>query len=249
MLTTKRHTIIIQLLKEKQTITIQEAATATGASISTIRRDFTELEKKQELQRIHGGAILPEQKFQEYTVTERSSRYLEEKLQIAEKAASLIQHGDCIYLDAGTTTMKMIPHLQGKDIVVVTNGLTHIDALIEHGITAYMTGGRIKAKTSALIGPPAVQMLQNFHFDKCFLGVNGFSIEAGYTTPDPEEALIKRTVQQLSNISYVLADHSKFRAASFAKVSELKNAVLITGGLPEEDESALQEHTEIRRIY
>ncbi|MFC3041655.1 DeoR/GlpR family DNA-binding transcription regulator [Virgibacillus xinjiangensis] len=249
MLTTERHKAIIQLLKENQTITIQDAARITGASISTIRRDFTELEKANELQRIHGGAVLPEQKQEEYSVTERSSRNLDEKIQIAGQAAGLVQHGDCIYLDAGTTTLKMIPRLHGKEITVVTNGLTHVDALIEHGMTAYITGGRIKAKTAALIGPQAVQTLQNFRFDKCFIGVNGFSAEAGYTTPDPEEAILKRTAQQLSTASFVLADHSKYRTVNFARISPMSDAVLVTGGLPEKAEKILQELTEIRRTY
>ncbi|MBP1968494.1 DeoR family fructose operon transcriptional repressor [Virgibacillus natechei] len=248
MLTTERHAIIIDLLKQKQTITIQEITEITAASESTIRRDLTELERQNKLARIHGGATWTERKQQELSVSEKSSQNLEAKMAIAKEAASLVQNGDCIYLDAGTTTFQMIPYLKEKDIVVVTNGLTHIESLIEHEITSYLTGGKIKMKTRALIGPQAVQNLQRYRFDKCFIGINGFKFGIGYTTPDPEEAIMKQTAQNLSNQSYVLTDHSKYQKTNFAKISELEDATIITSNLSESDRLALQKLTTVRSV-
>src|SRR5699024_1449315 len=121
-----------------------------------------------------------------------SVKNLHKKMNIAKYAASFVKEGDCIYLDAGSTVIQMIPFLKHKEVVVVTNGLTHVDILNLHGITSYLLGGRIKTRTSALTGPQAIQSINNYRFDKCFLGTNGFHSTYGYTTPDPDEANIKQ---------------------------------------------------------
>src|SRR5699024_9624872 len=150
----------------------------------------TDLEKQGKLVRIHGGATISERKLQELTFSEKSTKNLQGKVNLAKYAASLVQKEDCIYLDAGSTVIQMIPYLEGQDIVVVTNGITHVEALIKHGITTYLIGGLMKAKTSALVGQQAIESLNNYRFDKCFLGVNGFHPTHEYTTPDPEEAAV-----------------------------------------------------------
>jgi len=248
MLTTERQAIITQLLKEKQTITLQDIIDATPASESTIRRDLTDLEKQGKLVRIHGGATISERKLQELTFSEKSTKNLQEKVSLAKYAASLVQKEDCIYLDAGSTVIQMIPYLEGQDIVVVTNGLTHVDALIEHGITTYLVGGLMKTKTSAVVGQQAIESLNNYRFDKCFLGVNGFHPIHGYTTPDPEEAAVKRTASILAQETYVLADPSKFNQISFAKVTDLKNAQLITQHIQQDDLNTLTKNTTVKVV-
>ena len=248
MLTEKRHEIILKLLSEQQTITIKDIIDATAVSETTIRRDLTDLEKQNRLERIHGGATIATRKLQEFSIREKSTKNLQDKINIAQAAASLVQKGDCIYLDAGTTTLQLIPFLKDKDVVVVTNGLTHTELLMKHEVTAYMTGGLIKDKTRALIGSRAIQSLKNYRFDACFLGVNGFHKEAGYTTPDPEEAMMKQTAQQYAASTYVLADHSKYNKVSFAKISELQDAAIITSYIDESDLTSLQRSTTVRSV-
>uniref|UniRef100_C5DAK0 Transcriptional regulator, DeoR family n=1 Tax=Geobacillus sp. (strain WCH70) TaxID=471223 RepID=C5DAK0_GEOSW len=234
MLTEERHRIILELLAEKEVVKLQELVEATNSSESTIRRDLTQLEKEKKLRRIHGGATLLQKKREELSVLEKSTKHIQEKKRIAEYAASLVQNGDCIYLDAGTTTFEMIPHLHGKDIVVVTNGIMHLDMLLEYDVPTYLLGGFMKKKTKALIGRGALQSLKSYSFDKCFIGANGVHYEYGYTTPDPEEAMVKYTAMQLSQKAYVLADHSKLNESTFAKIAELHEATLITNELAEE---------------
>ncbi|WP_077302984.1 DeoR/GlpR family DNA-binding transcription regulator [Virgibacillus pantothenticus] len=235
MLTADRYDIIMQLLTEKKSIKIQDAIEATKASESTIRRDLTDLEAQGKLVRIHGGAVLPERKLQEFSMKEKSSKNIQEKAKIAQLAASLVNEGDCLFLDAGTTTIQMIPYLKDKDIVVVTNGLSHVEALLKHGISTYLTGGYIKEKTGALVGAQAIESISNYRFDTCFLGANGFHISLGYTTPDPEEAMVKRTASNHALQAFVLADHSKKNKVSFAKVMDLQEAALITDKLSREE--------------
>ncbi|WP_077324283.1 DeoR/GlpR family DNA-binding transcription regulator [Virgibacillus siamensis] len=248
MLTTERHQAILNLLQDKQTITLQDIIDRTNASESTIRRDLSSLENDGELTRIHGGATLTERKLKEYSITEKSAKNIHEKKAIAEYVASFVNDRDCIFLDAGTTTMQLIPFLREKDVVIVTNGLTHLEALMENGIQAYLTGGMIKSKTGALIGPQAIQSLENYRFDKCFLGVNGYHTLYGYTTPDPEEAHIKYTASTLAKETYVLADHSKYNQVSFAKICNLADAALVTSNLHREEIQLLSERTDVTEV-
>src|SRR5699024_10452983 len=135
-----------------------------------------------------------------------------------------------------------------KEVVVVTNGLTHVDILNLHGITSYLLGGRIKTRTSALTGPQAIQSINNYRFDKCFLGTNGFHSTYGYTTPDPDEANIKQVASSLAHQTYVLADSSKYDLVSFAKITDLKDALLITNELHEEQLEKLSNQTIVKVV-
>ncbi|TCO68266.1 DeoR/GlpR family DNA-binding transcription regulator [Marinisporobacter balticus] len=228
MLTEKRHEIILEILKKKGSVKINEFVEATNTSESTIRRDLSFLENTNVLKRVHGGANLLKGRFNEPTYSEKQDQYIQEKTMIAEYGASLIEDGDCVYLDAGTTTFMMIQYLDKKDIVVVTNGLKHIDMLVENNINAYIVGGKVKARTKAVIGIDALKNLEKFRFDKCFIGINGIHPDYGFTTPDSEEAILKGTAINLSREAFVLADESKFGEAAFVKVSDLKKAVIIT---------------------
>ncbi|MBM7702167.1 DeoR/GlpR family DNA-binding transcription regulator [Metabacillus iocasae] len=234
MLTPERHQLILNLIKEKEVVKVQELLEITGASESTIRRDLSQLEDEKLLKRVHGGASSTNNKLHELSMNEKSIKNIHEKKQIAQYAASLINEGDCVFLDAGTTTFEMIPFLKGKDIVVVTNGLPHLTALLDQDVTLYLVGGAVKHKTGAFIGQGALLSLQQYRFDKCFIGANGVHPQYGYTTPDPEEASIKQNAIHLSQQAFVLADSSKHLETSFAKVANLQDAMLITNELDDE---------------
>lgn len=192
MLTPERHQLIIDEIEKHDVVKIQYLMNLTKASESTIRRDLSTLEARGYLKRVHGGASRLSDIRKEPDMLEKSSKNLHEKKKIAKEAASLLEEGDCIYLDAGTTTLQMIDFIdQEKDIIVVTNGVMHIEALIKKGITFYLLGGHVKHKTGAIVGGSALTDIGRYRFDKSFIGVNGIHKEAGFTTPDPEEALLK----------------------------------------------------------
>ncbi len=232
MLTNERHDYILQLLEEKRTVKLQELVEKTDSSESTLRRDLTELESMGKLERVFGGATLPIRNLQEPSIADKSTRNLKGKMSISAYAASLVKEGDSVFLDAGTTTLQMIPLLKEKNAVVVTNGLPLAVALSEAGITAYLTGGLLKQRTGAFVGAGALTALGSYHFDICFLGANGFHVDYGYTTPDPEEAAIKKKASEHARKTYVLADHSKMNQVSFATIMELQYASLIVDQLP-----------------
>lgn len=228
MLTEERHKIILNLLKNKGLIQINELIQLTNSSESTIRRDLSYLESINALKRIHGGAKLLDTKSTELSYSEKSSKNIQEKKCIGEMAASFIDNKECIFLDAGTSTYELIPFLRKENLFVVTNGLNHINALIERNINCYMIGGKVKLTTKAVVGADALKCLSKFRFDKCFLGTNGIDIKMGLTTPDIDEAIIKECAINSSKKSYILCDESKFEEISFVKFASINQCTIIT---------------------
>lgn len=247
MLTPERHRLILQEIKEKNIVKIQDLVDLTNTSESTIRRDLTELEKGKFLKRVHGGAAKLQGKLQEPSMVEKSAKNLQPKRQIAQYAASLVEEGDCVYLDAGSTVMEMISFLP-KDIVVVTNGLMHVNHLLERNIQTFLIGGFAKQTTKAIIGRGALASLEHYRFDKCFMGVNGIHPQFGYTTPDQEEALIKRLAIGLSREAFVLSDDTKFSEIAFAKIADLHEATIITDQLDLETKDQYISKTTIKVV-
>ncbi|WML44965.1 DeoR/GlpR family DNA-binding transcription regulator [Neobacillus sp. PS3-40] len=248
MLTPERHRLILQLLKEKNIVKINELVELTHTSESTIRRDLSQLEEDKFLKRIHGGASRLQGKLQEPSMNEKSSKNLHEKREIAKFAANLVETGDCIYLDAGSTVKEMIDFLPIDNIVVVTNGLMHVTPLLNKGIPTYLIGGFAKQNTKAIIGRGALTSLDLYQFDKCFMGVNGIHSQFGYTTPDQEEAAVKQKVISLSRETYVLADETKFSEIAFSKIGDLKTATIITNELSDETMRVFKDKTTIKVV-
>lgn len=247
MLTPERHRLILQQLKDHDVVKIQDLVELTHTSESTIRRDLTQLEQGKFLKRVHGGAARLQGKLQEPSMSEKSSKNLQPKKQIAQYAASLVEDGDCIYLDAGSTVLEMVEYLPST-IVVVTNGLMHVKPLLERGIPMYLIGGFAKPKTYAMIGRGALESLQLYRFDKCFMGVNGIHPQFGYTTPDPEEAMIKQKAISLSREVFILSDDSKFSEIAFAKVADLHEATIITDDISSDIEEIYTSKTTIKVV-
>jgi fructose-specific phosphotransferase system IIA component len=115
---------------------------------------------------------------------------------------------------------------------VVTNSVKHASLLIDHGIDTMILGGTIKISTNAVLGINAGEQLRKLRFNRCFMGMNGAHSEAGFTTPDPEEALIKQIALEHSQQAYVLLDHSKFQQTTFAQVAFIEGATIITDYCP-----------------
>ena len=150
-----------------------------------------------------------------------------------------------ISLDAVTTTEKMIEFLPQKDITFVTNGFIHAKKLAQRGFRVFITGGEIKAATEAIIGAECVLTLKNYNFTKCFMGTNGISLTAGFTTPDVNEARVKSAAMESSRRSYILADHSKFDEISSATFAQLGKANIITDRL---SNRKYAEYTSIKEV-
>ena len=246
MLKTERKQLILEELQEHHVVSLEKLISLLETSESTVRRDLDELEAENKLRRIHGGAELPHSLQQEESIQEKSVKNLQEKKLLAQKAASLIKEQDVIFIDAGTTTAFLIKELSNKDITVVTNSIHHAVQLVEKQISTVMVGGSVKMTTDASIGGVALNQINQLHFDRAFIGMNGVD-ENYYTTPDMEEGAIKRAIIDNAKQTYVLVDASKVGQTCFAKVAPLKRAVVITSKGQKLVE-ALKEKTEVIEV-
>lgn len=230
MFTEERYNIILQELKSKGIVSVTELVKMLDASESTVRRDLNALHNDGLLKKIHGGAISigDETSKHDYKVNIRKTLNTDEKNKIAQYAAGLIKNDEVIYLDSGTTTEAMIDFIEAHNILVVTNGIGHAKKLIERGIRTFMLGGEVKISTEAIIGSSAVDDLKKYNFSKGFFGTNGVSNKNGYTTPDINEAMVKREAVLRCMESYVLADESKFEQVSFITFANISDSSLIT---------------------
>lgn len=226
MLKVSRYELILEVIREKRNIKVEELIERLNVSEATIRRDLTFLEKAGKIRRVHGGAILVD--IQEESLLYKKEIYSEEKENIGKFAASLVESGSTIYLDAGTSVFAMIKYLSGiENIKVVTNGLSHIEELYNKKIETYLIGGKMKMLTGALVGASAVLSLKSFNFDLAFMGANGIDVN-GYSTPDSEEALIKNEAASKANKTYFLCDESKLQKKSLVNFYKLEDSYLIT---------------------
>jgi DeoR family fructose operon transcriptional repressor len=248
MLSDARKDYILKTLQEEQIVRIQDITIALNASESTIRRDLQDLEEVGALRRIHGGAKSITPLKLEHDMLEKSSKNTQEKIDIARYAAKIVKDEDVIYIDAGTTTLQILPFLKGKRITVVTNSTIHVTALLGLQIKAIIIGGPIKPTTTAVCGYQSVQQLEQYRFDKAFIGINGIHPDLGLTTADIEEAAMKKTAMKLATKSYVLADHSKFDIVKFAQVSRLENIHILCDYCPPSCKEAIIKQTTIKEI-
>ena len=226
MLKVSRYELILEVIKEKKNIKIEELIERLNVSEATIRRDLTFLEEAGKIKRVHGGAVLTDA--QEESLLYKREIFSEEKDNIGKFAASLIEKGNTVYLDAGSSVFAMIKYLSGiENIKVITNGVSHIDELNNKRIETYLIGGKIKTLTGALVGGTAAMSVKNFNFDLAFIGANVIDID-GYSTPDSEEALIKNEAASKANKTYFLCDESKLKKKSLINFYNLEDSYLIT---------------------
>lgn len=235
MLTEKRQEEILRILDEKGSVTLQELKDMFDASESTIRRDLYVLHNKGALTKVFGGAVKAESKIvvKEEEVAKRQEQNRDEKDRIARYAASLIEPEDVVYLDAGTTTGSMIPFLTEKSALFVTNAVSHAMRLAENGFRVILIGGELKAATEAIVGNEAYVQLAKYNFTKGFLGTNGVSRTSGYTTPDINEAMIKKCAMSHTQKPFVLCDCGKFQQISPVSFGDFEMAHIITDALPD----------------
>ena len=248
VLTEERQQEILRLLKEKEIIKTRELMDVFQVSESTIRRDLQEMEEAGWLRRIHGGAKKIIKLEMEPSMTEKSSKNVQEKQAIAKYAASLVMPGEFVFLDAGTTTFEMLPFLADKAVQIITNSVPHANLSIELGLPTTMLGGSIRLTTKAVVGSQTIEQLKTYYFDKAFMGTNGIHEEYGYTTADTEEAATKKAAMNQAQHVFILADESKFNKVNFAKMGNLDEAIVITNQLAVGNSHILREKTMIKEV-
>lgn len=219
---------IIDMISNTDIITTETLTKLLNISPSTLRRDLLKLSKQEKIVLLHGGGIRLLPKITELSMTAKMGLHKDAKDKIAQKAVSLIEDGDVIYLDPSSTTYQMIPYLKEHRVTVITNSVSHIDELIYYKIPCIMVGGSIKAATNSCIGLIAENILKGFNFNKCFIGANGFSITSGITNHDINENVIKTLAVRQSCDPYFLMDSSKFNVVAMVKLANISDYPIIT---------------------
>lgn len=217
----------MEKLSHDKFVRLDDLVSLLDTSESTVRRDLDELESERKLHRVHGGAELPHSLQEEFTNQQKSIKNIQEKMLVAKEAASLISNDDVVFVDAGTTNELLLGYLSQDNLTVVTNSIHHAAKLVDKNIQTIIIGGHVKKSTDASIGAVAYEQIKQLNFDKAFLGINGID-EEFLTTPDMEEAVIKKTVIENARKSYIVTDSSKIGRVSFAKVDKIENATIIT---------------------
>lgn len=215
----ERHAQILNMLQEKAKIHVSDLCEHFSVSPATIRNDLRDLESRQMLKRTHGGAIPLEKAAFEPTTSTKRVGNRERKRRIAAFAATLVEDGDTVALDAGTTTMELARLLSKRSqLTILTNDVRIASYLEQNGSqTVVLIGGILRHGQGCTVGPIATAAISQLSVDKAFLGANAFSIEKGFSTPDLQQAEVKRALIQCASETIVLCDSSKFGRISFVK--------------------------------
>jgi DeoR family fructose operon transcriptional repressor len=219
----ERQAAIVSRARVAGRVEVAELAESFDVTPETVRRDLTALERAGLLRRVHGGAIVVDLFGFEPALAVRESVHTSEKARIAERALALLPEEGAIALDAGSSTYRLAELLPAdRALTVVTNSLPIASLLANRSaLTVHLVGGRVRGRTLATVDTAALEYLRTVFVDVAFLGINGFSVDRGLTTPDSAEAAVKAAFVASARRSILLADHTKFGTAHFAHVADL----------------------------
>ncbi|MFO7447361.1 MAG: transcriptional repressor AgaR [Ignavibacteriaceae bacterium] len=250
-MTLDRRAKIIEKLESAGQVKILELSDEFNVSDVTIRNDLAQLENKGLLIRSRGGAMRPQRVGIDYKLYEKSKRNLREKQAIGKKAVELLNEGDTIIIDSGSTAMEMAKNLSGFDnLTVITNALNIASQLSNYDkIKILMLGGMLRHISLSLTGPVAENSLKNYYCDRLFIGVDGIDSQYGISTPNIEEAQLNRMMIDISKEVIVITDSSKFLRRSFAFIAPMSDVdIVITDTNIPKDELQRLENMDVKVI-
>lgn len=220
MLIDERRQHILALLQRDGRVLVSELSDALGISRITIRKDLDYLESKGVVQRTHGGALLPQgSSLLDPSLKEKEQHQHKEKLLIAAAAAKLVQEGQCVLLDSGSTTTAVARALREfSRLTVITNAVNIAAELAGTEFDVILTGGSLRKNSFSLVGPLAEDVLREIRADILFLAVDGFDPKVGLTTPNVLEARVNRAMVNASAKVVAVCDSTKFMRRSMALI-------------------------------
>jgi DeoR family transcriptional regulator, aga operon transcriptional repressor len=240
MLIGERQREIINIVNKKGSVTVDELSKKFNVSQITIRSDLQLLYEEGKIIRTHGGALKITGAPYDLPIYVKETKHQEEKYLIGKAAVDLVQDGETIIIDSGSTTAelaKQIVKKQFKSLTVITNAL-NIAMVLSHqsNIQVVMLGGTLRKMSYSMVGPLAEETLSQFFTDRLFLGVDGFDTEYGLSTPDILEARLNRKMIEVSKKVVLLTDSSKFgrRSLSFIAKPEAIDVVVTDSNVPDQ---------------
>jgi len=222
MLAHHRRDKIMDFLQEDGSAKVQDLAKLFKVTEVTIRQDLEKLEKEGLIIREHGGAFLKDDTHHAKEISFAHLENLEKKELIAQTCVNLIEDGDTIILDSGTTTTEIAKKLRGRQLTVITNALNIALMLgAEHGIDVIVTGGEFKPPTLSLTGQKAADFFKGLNVQKLFLATAGISLKSGLTYPSLSDIVVKRAMIDAAETCYLVADSTKIGKTALASLGAL----------------------------
>src|ERR1700742_239703 len=196
MLIDERRQHILELIQNQGRALVSDLSEQLNISQITIRKDLDYLQSKGLILRSHGGALrLQSSALVDPSLQEKQKHHSQEKERIAAAAIKMVEEGQCLILDSGTTTTAIAQGLkQFKDLTVITNAVNIAAELAGTDFEVILIGGTLRKNSFSLVGPLAEDNLEEMHADILFLGVDGFDLEVGITTPNFLESRVNRAM-------------------------------------------------------
>jgi DeoR family myo-inositol catabolism operon transcriptional repressor len=225
---------IEEYVKKHGSASLDDLCERFDVSKNTIRRYINELEERRIVKKVYGGVILNNEEAP-IPLSQRQLTMQAEKAAIAEKAAEFVNNGEIIVIDAGSTTVRIVEHLNNThNVTIITNSIPVINAALTHEqLHIIVTGGDLLRPTDSFVGQNAVSMLRKLNANTLFLAATGVSLNKGITNSSTIETEIKKAMIEVSEQVILLVDHTKFDTISLVTFSDLKDIdMLITDQAP-----------------
>ncbi|TKI48579.1 DeoR/GlpR family DNA-binding transcription regulator [Lysinibacillus tabacifolii] len=235
MYTVERQQHILQFIRNNKVVKLVTLTKEFNVSMETIRRDIQQLVQEKKIEKFYGGVKYIEPV--EGLMDNRLTQQLTEKIAIAKACASLVNNGDCIFIDSGSTTYQMTPFLLGKEkLTVVTNSLPVAFDLIGSNIEVMIIGGRVRHSEKSVTSNDFLFHFDHLNINKAFICASGVTLEKGISDFSLEEAMTRKQLINISQTVYVATDSTKFNKDVAIQVCPLEEVdmILTDNGLPKE---------------
>jgi DeoR family transcriptional regulator of aga operon len=221
MLIEERRRAILEALRTDGRVLVADLAKRFHTSQVTIRNDLEILHSTGKIQRTHGGAVpAHEGALEDPTLLEKEKLHRKEKVQIAAAAAHMVEEGQVVILDSGTTTTAIARALRHhQNLTIITNAVNIAAELAGSSLEVILTGGTLRKNSFSLVGPIAEETLRRLNADLLFLGVDGFDVHFGLSTPNLLEAKVNRAMMDVARVVVAVCDSSKFGRRSLSLIA------------------------------
>jgi DeoR family transcriptional regulator, aga operon transcriptional repressor len=245
VLNEERRRAILDILNKQGRVLVAELSRRFDTSQVTIRKDLEILHAHGQVHRTHGGALpARESVLEDPTLREKEKLHHQQKLRIADAAAGKVMEGQVIILDSGTTTTAIARALRDfRNLTIVTNAVNIAAELSGTAVEVILTGGTLRKNSFSLVGPIAEETLRRLSADLLFLGVDGFDLQYGLSTPNLLESKVNRVMVEVSKRRIAVCDSSKFgrRSLSLIAPPSALQEVITDRGISKSDQRTLKQ--------
>lgn len=239
MLQEERYKKIQEILRQNDSVKVTELVHVLNVSIDTVRRDLENMEAKKLLKRVHGGAILAEDRGDQSVFSNRENKNKDKKIELAQLACEYVSEGQAIALNAGTTNLEIAKKLSENfdRLTIISNGLRIIEQFSNKpGFTVIVPGGVLDQQEYALYGKKCEEDIAGYNIDQAFISINAISVTKGLTDFRIHEIDIIKAIMSSARQINVAADSSKFEKVSYLNVCPLDQIdMIITDSTINED--------------